>query len=411
MKRLLALIIFCAFSMGLHAQVVDTTVCDVLKDPASFNGKMVRIKGVVTAGFDQFAIRDKNCQGKVNVIWLSYPEGTKGKAGPVATVQIQAAKNFTGAFTHAASTPVQLEKSKDFKDFDSALSAVHKQSLTCLGCNRYEVAATMVGRLDGVAKAGVTRDKDGKIVGIEGFGTLNEYPARLVLQSVSNVVPRELDFAKADAVVKLQPPDAVDRVRDDAMSSVGNRAMASLHTNASSAPNARVDTVMAIDEIKSAADIYGATSPIAVAIDRTTDVFAKKGMNNSVAILYGMTNEVSPKLEAQAARESPDGLIFNCTINAGRLQGVSMFAATVHMGEHIADVRNPIPDTPLPTLFDMEYQAWATTTLHIISAKERTLTISGGYVLWNEFWEQAERNKNLDTAISDYLRREELLSR
>lgn len=411
MKRLLALIAFFAFAVGLHAQVVDTTVCDVMKAPASFNGKMVRITGVVTSGFDQFAIRDKNCQGQVNVIWLSYPEGTKGKAGPVATVQIQAAKNFTGAFTPAAQTPVQLDKNKDFKDFDSALSTVHKQPRTCLGCNRYEVAATMVGRLDGVAKAGVTRDKDGKIVGIEGFGTLNAYPARLVLQSVSNVVPRDLDFAKADAIVKSQPPDSPDTLQNQTMNSVSTRDAANLHAQVSNAPNARVDAVMAIDEIRTAAEAFGPTSPITVAIERTTDVFARHGMNNSVVRIYGIANEVSPKLESQSTKESPDGLIFNCTVNAGRLQGEALSAATVHMGEHIADVRNPVPDTPLPSLFDLEYQAWATTTLSIISAKERTLTISGGNLLWNEFWTQAERNKNLDTAISDYLRREEMLSR
>jgi hypothetical protein len=411
MKRLLALIALCAFSIGLHAQVLDSTVCDVLKDPASFNGKMVRIKGVVTAGFDQFAIRDKNCQSQVNVIWLSYPEGTKGKAGPVATVQIQAAKEFTGAFTPAATTQVQLDKNKDFKDFDAALAAVHKQSRTCLGCSRYEVAATLVGRIDGVAKAGVQRDKDGKIVSIQGFGTLNAYPARMVLQSVSNVVPRELDFAKADAAVKSQPPDDPNTLQNQTMDAVSSVAGANVHAQVSNAPNAKVDAVMAIDEIRTAAEAFGATSPITIAIERTTTVFAKHGSGNSVVVIYGTANEVSPRVESQSLKESPDGLIFNCTYNNSRLQGEALFAATVHMGEHIADVRNPVPDTPLPTLFDLEYQAWATTTLSIIAAKERTLTISGGNLLWNEFWSQTERNKNLDTAISDYLRREELLSR
>ncbi|MGB6696148.1 MAG: hypothetical protein WBE56_18310, partial [Terracidiphilus sp.] len=50
------------FACGVHAQVapqvVDTTVCDVVKKPAPFDGKMVRIKGTVIAGFDQFAIKD-----------------------------------------------------------------------------------------------------------------------------------------------------------------------------------------------------------------------------------------------------------------------------------------------------------------------------------------------------------------
>ena len=87
MKRFAAIIAFCATSFCLHAQVVNTTVCDVLKDPASFNGKTVQLKGLVTAGFDQFEITDKSCGFQVNAIWLDYPEGTHGKAGPVALLQ------------------------------------------------------------------------------------------------------------------------------------------------------------------------------------------------------------------------------------------------------------------------------------------------------------------------------------
>ena len=49
------------------------------------------------------------------------------------------------------------------------------------------------------------RDKAGKIVGFGGFGNMNAYPARLVLQSVSDVTPKEIDYSKADAVTKDEP--------------------------------------------------------------------------------------------------------------------------------------------------------------------------------------------------------------
>jgi len=93
-----------AFECGLHAQAagpgagpVDVNVCDVVKNPASFDGKMVRIKGTVVAGFDEFAIKDAadpNCGYQVNGIWLSYPQGSKAKSGPVAIVTAQPAHNF-----------------------------------------------------------------------------------------------------------------------------------------------------------------------------------------------------------------------------------------------------------------------------------------------------------------------------
>ena len=407
MKRLLVPIALCAFSISLHAQVVDTTICNILKDPASFNGKIVRVKGMVHADFDQFIVKDQNCQSQINALWLSYPEGTKGKAGPVALVEIQPAKNFAGAFQPVTRTPVKMDKSKDFKDFDALLSTPHKQPRTCLGCNRYAVSATLEGRLDGVASSKIRRDPAGKVIGIDGFGNLNAYPARLVLRSVSDVVPHEIDFVKADEVVKAQPPDSPDTLDNQTMNSVSSTAMNGLKIQAKYTPV--FDPVQAIDQIRAAAGAFGAGSPIVLAIERTTTAYGKH--DSSVVIGYGTANEASPKQEAQSTRESQDGLIFNCTFNISRLQGMALPAATVHVGEHIADVRSPQPDVALPTLFDLEYQAWATTALNIISTQQRTLTISGGYVLWNEFWSQAERNKELDTAISDFLRKDELMSR
>ena len=91
------------FACGVHAQVapqvVDTTVCDVVKKPAPFDGKMVRIKGTVIAGFDQFAIKDAtdpNCGYPVNTIRPQYPQGTKGKAGAAAIVSSQRRRTLPG---------------------------------------------------------------------------------------------------------------------------------------------------------------------------------------------------------------------------------------------------------------------------------------------------------------------------
>src|ERR1039458_10332061 len=211
MKR--GLILACVLSFGIGCDVyaqsaapVDTTVCDVVKKPELLNGKIVRIKGTVFAGFDEFAIKDAtdpNCGFPVNAIWLAYPAGTKGKAGPAAMLQIQPARNFTGKVPPPAPTPEPLDKSKDFKQFDSLLAQRHEKGADmCLGCMRYEVTATLVGRLDSVADATLKRDASGKIVGFGGFGNMNAYPARLVLESVSDVTPKEIDFSKNDEATK-----------------------------------------------------------------------------------------------------------------------------------------------------------------------------------------------------------------
>ncbi len=55
MKRALLLFLCLVTMVAARAQTVDTTVCEVLKNPASFDGKIVRLKGTVISGFDEFA--------------------------------------------------------------------------------------------------------------------------------------------------------------------------------------------------------------------------------------------------------------------------------------------------------------------------------------------------------------------
>ena len=182
MKRCLFLAgLILGLGVGLRAQMTDATVCDVVKKPASFDGKMVKITGTVVAGFDQFILedsKDPNCGYPVDSIWIAYPDGTKGKAGPAAMVTIQPAHNYAGKYTPPTRTAVTLQKDKEFKQFDSLLSQTHEKGADlCLGCTRYEVTATLVGRLDGVDDASLKHDAAGKIIGFGGFGNLNAYPS------------------------------------------------------------------------------------------------------------------------------------------------------------------------------------------------------------------------------------------
>lgn len=104
------------------AQVMDSTVCDIVANPQSFDGKIVRIKGVVIAGFEEFAIKGWACTQMINAIWLAHPEGTKGKAGPAAFLRLQPGKNHPAAVTHLSRAPVTLGQNKDFTEFDNLLS-------------------------------------------------------------------------------------------------------------------------------------------------------------------------------------------------------------------------------------------------------------------------------------------------
>src|SRR5215467_10478435 len=203
MKWLIRIFLLCSCgSVFVPAQVADVSVCDILANPQSFDGKIVRVKGTVSAGFDEFVLKDAGCNQSINAIWLAYPPGTKGKAGPTAFVQLQLARNNPAATSNANRSPVKIDKNKEFKQFDSLLSTPYKSGGMCLGCTRYTVTATLVGRLDGVKEAGVTRDSAVKFVNANGFGNLNLYRARLVLQTVADISPKEIDYSRVSSTTK-----------------------------------------------------------------------------------------------------------------------------------------------------------------------------------------------------------------
>lgn len=373
MKRYLAIAFVGAFSCCLHAQVVDTTVCEILKNPQSFNGKIVRVKGAISAGFDQFIVKGVGCGQQVNGIWLSYPEGTNAKSGPTAILQLQPARNFAGTVATVERTPVQLDKNKDFKQFDSLLSTYYKGSGMCLGCGRYAVSATLVGRLDGTVPE-LKRDSTGKIVGINGFGNLNAYSARLVLQSVSDVTSQEID--------SLKPPVA---------------------SKGESSPD--------VDAGVKVAHEFGSGIPLKDQPKRAADAFGKEGDDNGVMVSFGVANEISAKDNLKGKYDSPDGVLFNCTFDGVRLKGDSLTRALTHLGEHIADLRNPEARLETAGPFQLEYRAWMTTMLNALMSGQKTLMLPGGYVIWNSSWPTADLNKNTDGALSGFLANEALLAK
>jgi hypothetical protein len=384
MKRLLVVAVFVfAGACAIQAQVVDTTVCDVLKAPASFNGKMVRIKGTVSAGLDQFIVRGADCGQQVDGIWLAYPEGTKGKAGPDAMVELQPAHNFAGKYAAPTRTAVQLQKDKAFKQFDSLLAEEHnKGSYMCLGCRRYDVSATLVGRLDGVGDASLQRDASGKITGFGGFGNMNAYPARLVLQSVSDVTPKEIDYSKADAMAK------------------GN-------TLNMTEPGGQYDP---LDLAHQAALAIG-NVPAGVQAQKDADVFPKKGESNGVSMGFGRMNEVADNDRAVGTADSPDGVLYNCNFNMSHLQGEAMAAAILHIGNHVSELRSPSTLDQVEPAFLLEGNAWAVTISAAMGMRQKFLVLPGGYVAWNWKWAQSEISANFASAMTSYFSEEALLSR
>ncbi len=363
MKRYLLLLILLVLALmipsSISAQIVDSTVCDVLANPQSFDGKIVRVKGAVIAGFEEFSIRDAGCGQRVNAIWLAYPEGTRAKAGPAAFLQLQLGKNHPATVASVSRARVTLDKNKDFKEFDRLLSSPAKTNGVCPGCVKYSLTATVVGRLDGTNEAGLIRDGAGKVTGLGGFGHLNRYRARLVLQSVSGISSQEIDYGKGGSGT---PDDT----------SSGGRSFA---------PGSP-----AADQAKRAAEAFGAP-----------------GEDNGVSVGIGAANEVPKDDTWKSKAASPDGLLFQVTFDGERLKGPAMDIAMSHIGAHIADLRSPEPQISGLLPYGAEFRAWQTSVLRAVASKVKTLTLPGGYTIYSETWSDSALAKNSNSGISGFL--------
>lgn len=385
MKRYLGLALFLfVAACGLQAQTVNTTVCSVLNNPKAFNGKMVQIKGTVMASFNQFVLTDGNCGQQVNGIWLDYPAGSKGKAGALVKIAIQPGKGFAGKMQPDSGTAVTLQKDKEFKQFDSALSQWHNSNNgICLGCPKYTVEATVVGRLDGVNLAQMQRDDKGNIIDVGGFGNANAYSARLIIQSVSGVTRKEVDYSQAENAVKPKggagaPPKMPTAEPMDALQKMVGAMQAS-------------QTTTFIQQ------------------DLAVLPKGKTQSANGVTLSYGVTNEPTP-LTASAA-ESSKGVVANITINRGKLDPIGQMVALIYAGQQVQDAINPPPSNYGAPLYIKENNAWALAATIAADSGEPSVILPGGYVLWNSNWAASDQVNNMETGLDNYLSKGEMLSK
>ena len=302
-------------------------------------------------------------------------------------LMIQPARNFAGTYTPPTRTTVTLDRDKVFKNFDSLLAQGHEKGADmCLGCTRYEVTATLVGRLDSVADAKLTRDASGKIVGFGGFGNMNAYPARLVLQSVSDVTPKEIDFSTNDAETKGLPIGATSGPMHDVVDVYD--AISNVQAAAAAVPPGRLK-----DIVQKATMAYG------IAGKRFT----------GVDVSYGVANEASPNYDYLGTKDSPDGLLFNCIFNPDRLEGESLKRAIIHMGDHVSELRNPDPANVNAPAYVLESNAWVITTI-TLPKEQQYLTLPGGYLIWDTDWAVADRDGKMGSALKGFLADEMLLT-
>jgi hypothetical protein len=352
-------IIFCGVA---GAQTVDATVCEVVGHPGNFDGKTVRLTGTVQVGVDSFLMRGESCS---DALWLSYPAGTKAKSGPATVVTLQLASDATGT-AGPARPAVTLTQNADFANFDKLLSEKVKTPGLCLACVKNNVKATLVGRIDGTANPGLTRDAGGKITSLDGFGNMNQYGARLVIESVSGVTAEPIDFSKAP------------KVDGDNQGGTDKKYLGLAET---------------------AEKAYPAGSPVIGQIQAALDAYGKPGVDNGVTVAFGGTANVPEGEGTKGAKSAPEGLLITARFDPDKLKGLAMSLAAARDGAEANDLLAPT----IKSLDVMENDGWQTVLLVTIGSRQKSLTVPGGAVLWSESWPAAERTTQAESALKRYV--------
>jgi len=172
----ICLIVFCQV---LGGQTVATKpkprpVCEIAELPDQFNSIIVSIRGIVLLAFEEFRFLAEECQGhKIDDIWLEYGRGPKNQP----TIWC------CGDLTPRDS--LQLIQDKDFRAFHRKLTAQSGREKYL-----YDVTASVTGRFEVVPAEARAGDNNAQHCLGYGFGHFGLSCARLVIQSVSDVVAK-----------------------------------------------------------------------------------------------------------------------------------------------------------------------------------------------------------------------------
>jgi hypothetical protein len=166
---------------------VTTTICELARSPERFDGKIVSLHAAILIGFERFEVAADECDGRlIDGVWLEYGKGPKR----------QPTTWCCGDPTPKG--PMVLTQNEEFHKFHRDLIAQYKMA----GCHEWDcpcfsITATLTGQFNAV-KTEICPDGRSRCPagGAEtGFGNHGDASARLVIQTVSEVVATPIDRA------------------------------------------------------------------------------------------------------------------------------------------------------------------------------------------------------------------------
>jgi hypothetical protein len=153
-------------------QPIETTVCDVVRSPASFNGKIITLRGTIQIAFETFGLSASDCTNKkIDYLWLEYGRGPKRQPTTWCCGDMVPRDTLV------------LVQNTDFHRFHRYITAM-KKAEGCYDCYLYHVTATLTGRFDAVEPQPRASC---------GFGHFGMACGRLVIGAVSDVLANPVD--------------------------------------------------------------------------------------------------------------------------------------------------------------------------------------------------------------------------
>lgn len=178
-----------------------TTLCEIVKNPDRFDGRMVTVRAGVLIGFEASFLTDDSCEPAA-LVWVEF--GDQPSSSPRDTHY--AFIDSPAELEHPESLewhpierppPISVKKDAEFKRFEGYLNqrVTVPRDISCLdGCPLYAVEARFTGRVDFADhRLRAYRNSQGELSsGGNGFGHFAS-DERLVVESVSDTIAVEID--------------------------------------------------------------------------------------------------------------------------------------------------------------------------------------------------------------------------
>jgi hypothetical protein len=174
------------------ADPIKTNLCDLLKSPERFNGKLVEVRARFVGAFEWSGLVDPGCTANLMADSDAFP-GLSGRSGEYAFIRSFSELDYPDGLDWKPigfPPPVRLIKNDAYQQFEDAA-----RKNPTRGSPLFDITITVVGRFDHLPLQMVAirenrREKPRPYMA--GFGHLNASLNRLVWQSVSDVsvVPR-----------------------------------------------------------------------------------------------------------------------------------------------------------------------------------------------------------------------------